>query len=336
MARVASRALQLREAKCSFAGGVMPGLDSSVVAKIEGVCDEALAAAMAEGAPCSATLAAWRADVEAGNGAALYKDRRAANESADRPRMLMDEIKQEVLARRQEDMLALIRASPAWGYEQGSIGKTGNMRIHDTSAAAAGSSEMMHDHTAVGTSAADALGPRMETVLAKVGGDVAESYQRWRERYIVLTPGTLECYRKGDGGDAGGTPRGAAARRGGMAGLERTLSRKLADVVNVKLHTVRTSAALLDGSSSGSSTAEEAEPSPFFEVIFRNLQDSFKMDVLCIQADSPADAEAWIAQINELRIKAVESTLVEDEERTQRLLDELEEAFNELNSAMAP
>ena len=59
-------------------------------------------------------------------------------------------------------------------------------------------------------------------------------------------------------------------RRGGMAGLERTLSRKLADVVNV-LHTVRTSAALLDGSTSGSGAsggtsvnwAEEAEPSPF-------------------------------------------------------------------------
>lgn len=177
----------------------------------------------------------------------------------------------------------------------------------------------------------------MQNVLDKVGGDLVEPYQRWRERYIVLTPGTLECYRKGDGSDANGTPRAAAARRGGMAGLERTLSRKLADVVNVKLHNVRTSTALLDGAGSSSAEgAEEAEPSPFFEVTFRNLQDSFKMDVLCIQADSPAEAEAWIAQINELRIKAVESTLVEDEERTQRLLNELEEAFNELNSAMAP
>jgi hypothetical protein len=309
-------------------------VDSSVVAKIEAVCEEALAAAVAEGAPCTATLDAWRRDVETDMGAALYKDRRAANESADRPRMMMDELKQEVLGRRQEDMLALIRASPAWGYEQGSIGKTGNMRIHDSSAAAAGSSEMMHDHTAVGTSAADALGPRMEQVLSKVGGDMAESLQRWRERYIVLTPGTLECYRKGDGSEATGTPRAAAARRGGLAGLERTLSRKLADVVNVKLHVVSTSAALLDSSSSAA--AEEAEPSPFFEVTFRNEQDAFKMDVLCIHADSPAEADAWIAQINELRVGALHSTLVEDEERTQRLLDELEEAFNELNAAMAP
>ena len=113
----------------------MPGLDSSVVAKIEAVCDVALAAAVAERAPCSGTLAAWRefcADVESGSKLlpAKIKDRRAASETADRPRMLMDELKQEVLARRQEEMLALIRASPAWGYEQGSIGKTGNMRSY--------------------------------------------------------------------------------------------------------------------------------------------------------------------------------------------------------------
>lgn len=313
----------------------MPGLDSSVVAKIEAVCEEALAAAVVDGAPCSVTLDAWRAAVEADMGEALYKDRRAANEAADRPRLVMDEVKQEVLARRQEDMLALIRASPAWGYEQGSIGKTGNMRIHDSSAAAAGSSEIVHDHTAVGTSAVDALGPRMDQVLAKVGGDTAEPYQRWRERYIVLTPGTLECYRKGDGSEASGTPRASAARRGGMAGLERTLSRKLADVVSVKPHTVRTSAALLFASSREGG-AEEAEPSAFFEVTFRNLQDSFKMDVLCIRADSPAEADAWITKINELRIGAVEEDAAEEEQRTQRLLDELEEAFNELHSALAP
>ena len=125
-------------------------VDASVVAKIEAVCEEALVDAVAAGAACVATLDAWRADVEAGGGAAMFKDRRAANEAADRPRLLMDEIKQEVLARRQEDMLALIRASPAWGYEQGSIGKTGNIRIHDSSAAAAGSSEMVFDHMAVG------------------------------------------------------------------------------------------------------------------------------------------------------------------------------------------
>lgn len=78
----------------------------------------------------------------------------------------------------------------------------------------------------------------MQGVLAKVGGDLAEARQRWRERYIVLTPGTLECYRKSDSAEAGGTPR---ARRG-MAGLERTLSRQLADVVSVKMHIVRSAA----------------------------------------------------------------------------------------------
>ena len=307
-------------------------LDASVVQNIEAVCEEALAAATAAGAPCVHTLDAWLADVEADGGAAMFKDRRAANESADRPRGLMDEMKQEVLARRQEDMLALIRASPAWGYEQGSIGKTGNMRIHDSSAAAAGSSEMVHDHMAAGTSAADALGPRMQQVLAKVGGDLAVARQRWRERYIVLTPGTLECYRKGDGSEAGGTPR---ARRG-AAGLERTLSRQLADVVNVKMHIVRSAAEAMDYNQPGPDDAEEAVPSAYFEVTFRNLHDSFKMDVLCIQADSAAEAEAWIGSINELRVGAGESTLAEDEERSQRMLDELEEAFDELNKSIAP
>ena len=59
----------------------------------------------------------------------------------------------------------------------------------------------------------------------------------------------------------------------------------------------------------GPDDAEEAVPSPFFEVTFRNLHDSFKMDVLCIQADSPAEAEAWIASINELRCATVLSFL---------------------------
>ena len=91
----------------------MPGsIDAGAVAKIHAACEEALADAAAASAPCCATLEAWRADVGTEEGAALYRDRRAANEAADRPRAVMDELKAEVLARRQEDMLSIIRSSP--------------------------------------------------------------------------------------------------------------------------------------------------------------------------------------------------------------------------------
>ena len=314
----------------------MPGsIDAGAVAKIHAACEEALADAAAASAPCCATLEAWRADVGAEEGAALYRDRRAANEAADRPRAVMDELKAEVLARRQEDMLSIIRSSPGWGYEQGSTGKTGTLRVRDGGGGdAPGAGPLAHVSSAPGGAVTEALWPRVHSMLGFCGGDIAEGRQRWRERYIVLTPGTLECYRKVGGAESLSSP--AAAARRGITGLERTLSRKLADVSRVVPRNVLSSVERLQGTPTPRGGDEEAEPTAFFEVHFRNQHDAYKMDILCIQADNPVDADAWMKQILELRVTAVESTLAEDAEKSQRLLDELEEAFNELNTAINP
>ena len=91
----------------------------------------------------------------------------------------------------------------------------------------------------------EALWPRVHSMLGFCGGDIAEGRQRWRERYIVLTPGTLECYRKVGGAESLSSP--AAAARRGITGLERTLSRKLADVSRVVPRNVLSSVERLQG-----------------------------------------------------------------------------------------
>jgi hypothetical protein len=104
----------------------MAGIDDDVRARLERRCEQALSEGGGEPGSGAASLAQWRGAVS-GGGAALG----ASNPSraADEPRELVELVKGELLARRQEELLSIIRETPGWG--QSNIGKTGYLHVHD-------------------------------------------------------------------------------------------------------------------------------------------------------------------------------------------------------------
>ena len=81
----------------------------------------------------------------------------------------------------------MIRETPGWG--QSEIGKTGQLHVHDPPSRAEGT-------TREPTDADRRWAALVGGCCATAGGDAGvldlEARQAWRERYTVLTPGTLE------------------------------------------------------------------------------------------------------------------------------------------------
>lgn len=312
----------------------MPGtIPEDVVARIFNVCEEALPQQGRD------ALAAWVSDVEAGG---LLPPSGNANRTADKPRELIDVLKGQLLAQRQEQLLAIIRETPGWG--QSEIGKTGYLHVHDTPAGADSTAREQRMALVVGSCGSEAGGDD--------GLKALESLQSWRERYVVLTPGTLEFYRETTSTEKQSGMEGVGLGRGKKK-LTRTIHRKLSDLVRCKPY--RPSGGGLSWEAAAevmqSAAGEEEEAAPpdseaaaeeelstgayFFELVFQNPQDIFVTDSLYLQAASAEQGAEWLRLIGESRNKAVNSTVdQEEDERTQLLLDELEDAFAELSNVL--
>ena len=298
-------------------------IPDDVRARIAGVCEEAISPAN------KSALEAWRETVDGATDAdgALTVN---ANRTADKPRELIEELKNQMLQEHQEQLLLIIRSTPGWGEAE--IGHTGYLHVHDTPIDLGVAAE------------STAQEQRMALMFGKcgqaLGGDAGikdlEGRQAWRERYVVLTPGTIECYRETV--DVGGG-EGSSGRRGKKK-LTRTIHRKLSDLVRWRPYVPPGFAPASAEQARGRFlTEDEQADSPFIELTFTNPHDTWKMDSLYLQAATPEKAAVWLRLIKENRETAVDTTsrvLGDDAERAQRLLDELEDAFAGASPHHAP
>ena len=88
-------------------------------ARMEEVCLDSLADLERRGTAGWQALQAWRKTVgeEEQRGGLDQKSQRELNQLVDRPREVMDLLKEEILAQRQDELLGLIRGAPGWGFD---------------------------------------------------------------------------------------------------------------------------------------------------------------------------------------------------------------------------
>eukprot|EP01052_Picozoa_sp_SAG31_P043529 SAG31_NODE_7282_length_1734_cov_0.911315_1_plen_298_part_10 len=188
-----------------------------------------------------------------------------------------------------------------------------------------------------------------ESLQLCCGGAQVVDSQRWRQRYVVLTPETLEWYCDGGGSAAVGTFGSASAFSAGPTRLERTLQKRLADIVEIQqtdlpleaetLRRVRSSEAVQKGAQEQPEAEEQPElqkGSRQFKVFFRDPTDAWSpMVELSMLAESAEEASDWVERIQKMKDSAIEeSVLVGDEDRQQRILDELCAAFEAMSTAV--
>ena len=237
------------------------------------------------------------------------------------PRSLIDLVKAEIMKQQQEEMLQVIRGSPGWGCAQGSTSKSGNLLVHDTYDSSLG------------------IAPQATTVLIRCGAKGLETKQVWKRRYVVLTPEKLELF--------------CIQKRSihGSKRLTRTLQRRLTDLVEVRRYSgltpealallkARTQERTMTGEEEGDSSVDTgSEPNALanplrFELVFRDMNDAWSLDVVSMSALTAAEADDWVTLAETLQKTALEASLEEDPDEAQTRLDELEDAFEVISSVV--
>lgn len=296
----------------------------AVKLRMHEVCTETMADLERRGTPGWRELQAWRQTVAAGFSASEAEPtQRELNKQADKPRQIYDLLKEEIQAQKQDELLNLIRGAPGWGFDQSQACVSGTLLVFNTIGA--------RQEDDIGLTTMSRL---TDSLLWRCGGAQAISNQRWRQRYVVLTPETLELYC--DGGTGVATGGGKPAR------LERTLQMKLADTVEILQTDLSFEAEALRRARQQRSTESQElaaagqQGSRQFKVVFRDPTDAWSpMVELSLIAESASEASEWVTAIQKMKDTAIDaSVLVEDADREQHILDELCEAFAALSTAL--